>query len=427
MKKLIILLFGIFVFNNISFSQDVSLYEWLKTIPGTKIKKYDSPVFKEFYEIYLPQLLDHKNPNGKVFKQLIYLGYNDVNAPTVIETDGYSAKRVSPKFIDEPAKILKANMIFVEHRFFNKSVPDSMDWKYLNMEQVAGDYHYIRNVFGKFLKGKWVATGISKGGQTATAYKLFFPDDVDATIAYVASMNYSLLDPRIDKHFKIVGTPECRKNIYDYQVEMLKNKNKLLPIFKDFARRDSLIFNFIDAETAYEYCVLEFPFSFWQWVDNCKIIENIKVPDDSLVKILYKVIYPDLYSNSIYDLFPSYFQNFTELGYYEYDETPFKEWLKKKDYPNTAFNPPGVKVVFNDTYIKKLKDFIKSGPKNMIFIYGELDPWGAPAIELNDKSNSLKFVVKNGSHGVRIRHLDAQQKEQVYSTLEKWLGIKIDR
>ena len=39
--------------------------------------------------------------------------------------------------------LLDANQIMVEHRYFGKSVPDSLDWNYLNIKQSAADHHRI--------------------------------------------------------------------------------------------------------------------------------------------------------------------------------------------------------------------------------------------------------------------------------------------
>ena len=432
MKRILLSITISFVFA-ISFvnAQNVDLFTFLKSIPGAEVKKLDSATyFKEFYEVMLPQQLDHNNPKSITFKQLVFVGFNGFDKPTVIETEGYNAKRVTKKFADEPTKILKGNMIFVEHRFFNRSVPEPLNWKYLNIEQATSDYHYIRQLFAKEFTGKWVATGISKGGQTATAYKVFYPNDVDVTIPYVAPLNYEKADIRIKDHFNKVGTPECRKNIFDFQVKMLENKKDLLPIFIKNANRDSIKFDYkdIDAETAYDYCVLEFPFSFWQWGYSSDLLKINGVSNDSLIKILNKVIKADEYiTKNVIPMSPSMYQFYSEIGYYEYYPEPFAKWLKKKEYPNYTFCPIGSNPVFSDSYIKKLREFINNGPQNMIFIYGELDPWGATAVELNNKSNSLKMVVKNGSHRARITNLDKDQKEQVYLTLEKWLGVKIER
>lgn len=120
------------------------------------------------------------------------------------------------------------------------------------------------------------------------------------------------------------------------------------------------------------------------------------------------------------------YQFYTQLGYYEYDEKPFKKWLKNKDYPNSIFVPKDAKIVWDPSYIEKLKKFIESNPQKMIFIYGESDPWGATAAKIKSGSGSLKMVKTKGTHGTQIASLNTEQRKQVIAKLEEWLGMKIE-
>ena len=129
----------------------------------------------EAYEIFLDQPLDHKDPFGSKFSQRIYLSHKDVSRPVVLVTEGYTAGH---NFVKELHEILNANQIVVEHRYFGKSVPDSMDWHYLNIEQAARDHHRIVELFRKIYPGKWVNCGWSKGGQTAIFHRYFYPDSL---------------------------------------------------------------------------------------------------------------------------------------------------------------------------------------------------------------------------------------------------------
>ncbi|MDO9547672.1 MAG: hypothetical protein Q7J65_01735 [Candidatus Marinimicrobia bacterium] len=42
---------------------------------------------------------------------------------------------------------LGANQISITHRYFSGAVPGSKDYQYLTMEQAAGDYHRIVELF----------------------------------------------------------------------------------------------------------------------------------------------------------------------------------------------------------------------------------------------------------------------------------------
>ena len=302
-----------------------------------------------------------------------------------------------------------------------------VDWKYLTAEQDAGDYHYIRTLFGKFYKGKWIATGVSKGGQTATEYKVFYPDDVDATIPYVAPINYSRLDPRIDKHFKIVGTKEQRKHIKDIQMYLLQKKNTVLPEWIKLANKAGFKFTVIDDESAYDYSVLEFPFSFWQYTADEKKLPDLKnTTPEKMALFLFRIVPPFWYTEAADPFQVSYYQFYTQLGYYEYNEKPFRKYLKNKDYPNSAFVPKNVPIVWDPSYQEKLKKFISGNPQHMIYIYGEADPWGATAAKIKPGSGSLKMVQSQGTHGAHIATLSPEQHKLVIDTLEKWLEMDIE-
>jgi len=62
----------------------------------------------------------------------------------------------------------------------------------------------------------------------------------------------------------------------------------------------------------------------------------------------------------------------------------------------------------------------------MLYIYGEADPWGATAAEIDPDSGSLKLVQKGGTHGAQLSTLSPEQHKLAIETLEKWLGMKIE-
>jgi hypothetical protein len=426
MKVLYYLLFVVFLISNLTYAQESRLYEFLKSIPGAEVRKVDSSAWVEYYVLMLPQPLDHKNPDGSKFNQRIFVGHRGYDRPIVMETEGYGAGWMNGYVIGEPARLLNANQLYIEHRFFGKSVPAGLDWKYLTAEQDAGDYHAIRQLFGKIYTGKWIASGVSKGGQSATEYKVYYPDDVDVTIPYVAPINYKRLDKRIDKHFNYVGTKECRQKLYQIQMSLLKNKKELLPVYNEACRQQGYAFTKLDSETAFDYSVLEMPFSFWQYTADCNILPDPETKDiEKLSNFLIQIVNPFWFTEAAEPFTAATYQFYTQLGYYEYDERPFNKYLKHKDYPNSAFVPNGVDIIWDMSYIKKLKKFIRQKPQRMIFIYGECDPWGATAAKIKPGSGSLKVVMKNGTHGANISSLSKSQKEEVYQVLEEWLKIDL--
>jgi hypothetical protein len=47
---------------------------------------------KAKYKMFITQPIDHKHPEKGLFKQRVIVGFADFNAPTVIITEGYTAK-----------------------------------------------------------------------------------------------------------------------------------------------------------------------------------------------------------------------------------------------------------------------------------------------------------------------------------------------
>jgi hypothetical protein len=208
---------------------------------------------------------------------------------------------------------------------------------------------------------------------------------------------------------------------------LLKNKKSILPVWQATSERYGLKFTTIDAESAYDYSVLELPFSFWQYTaDASKLPDLSSTTTDQMALYLINIVSPFWYTDAAKPYEAANYQFYTQLGYYEYNEKPFRKYLKNKDYPNSAFAPQGVPVVWDPTYQSKLKKFMASGPQHMIYIYGEADPWGATAAEIKPGSGSLKMVKAGGTHGANIATLSPEQREIVIATLESWLSMDIE-
>ncbi len=183
-------------------------------------------------------------------------------------------------------------------------------------------------------------------------------------------------------------------------------------------------------DAAYEYTVLEYSFSFWQWHKrDCQGIPEGTESLESIVEHWLEISNPYYFSDrGIAYLTPSYYQMLTELGYYGYDITPFKDLLTTLSDPDFVFNlPEGIEVKFNPAAMADIHEWITTQGNNMIFIYGELDTWSASAVQLTGQTNALKMVLKDGDHRTYIRSFPAQEKERMLLALEDWLKIKIGR
>ena len=64
----------------------------------------------------------------------------------VMVTEGYNRTKNT---ICELSELLNANQISIEHRYFGESLPDSLNYDYLNLKQASADLHHINQLFQK--------------------------------------------------------------------------------------------------------------------------------------------------------------------------------------------------------------------------------------------------------------------------------------
>ncbi len=431
-KSLVITIALLLFIPSILVSQDTipPLKEYLSGIPDLVIEELvcQEP-FTEKYLLYVKQPIDHHDPSRGTFTQRVYVMHRNKDAPVVFTTEGYYAGYGAyPQYINELDRYLGSNDIVVEHRFFYPSAPDSIEWQYLTVEQAATDHHRVVEMMKPFYTGKWVSTGISKGGQTAMYHRAYFPDDVDATVGYVCPLNFSIEERRCYEFLDEVGSEECRQRIHDFQEMLLCNRDKYLPVFKQMAEAGNLHYEMGDT-AAFELTVLEYSFAFWQWGNtSCESIPNDTVSPEQVVIHLNQVAGINWVSvEGISGLQAFFYQALTEIGFYGYDHSEFEGCIEALDKQTFDFTcPEGVDCVYDPKPMEKVDNFVRHHGENMIFIYGEWDPWSAPAVQITGKTNSFKVVKPQGSHGTRIRNLPEDQRQQVLNALGEWLDCEIN-
>lgn len=403
-----------------------ALKQQLSKISAIKeIRPLETSEFAEKYVTYFTQPLDHRHPEKGSFRQRVIVAHVGFDRPTVIVTEGYGAAySLGPKYREELSKLLNANMIFVEHRYFLESTPEPKDWQYLTAENSADDLHAVTTALKSIYPDKWIATGISKGGQTALLYRTFYPDDVDISVPYVAPLCYGVEDGRHEPFLHQVSTPENRKKIEDFQLEVLKRKATLLPHFEKYCARKKYSFH-APIEEIFDYTVLEYSFALWQWGTSISSIPATTASDMDLINHLINISEPGYFTaNSPNASF--FVQAARELGYYGYDVEPFKQYLSiesSKGYLHRLMLPKELKdMPFDETLSRKITAFLKKNDPKMIFIYGQNDPWTAAGVTwLKNKKNIHVFVQPNGSHRARISSLPEKEKQEVMELIKGWL------
>ena len=420
-----LLLFVLLSASASSFAQTV-LEQKINAISAIKeIRPLETSEFSEKYVTYFTQPLDHRHPEKGSFRQRVIVSHVGFDRPTVIVTEGYGAAyALRSQYREELSKLLNANMIFVEYRYFLESTPEPKDWQYLTAENSADDLHAITTAFKNIYPGKWIATGISKGGQTTLLYRTFYPDDVDISVPYVAPLCYGVEDGRHEPFLHKISTPENRKIIEDFQLEALKRKATLLPRFEKYCTEKNYSFR-APIEEIYDYSVLEYSFALWQWGTPISSIPATTASDDEIFSHLLAISEPGYFTADSPNA--SFFvQAARELGYYGYDVQPFKQYLSiqsSEGYLHRLMLPEELKdMPFDKTLSKKITKFLKKQDPKMIFIYGQNDPWTAAGVTwLKNKKNIHVFIQPNGSHLARINTLPEAEKAEVMELINEWL------
>ncbi len=428
MKKLQLLFISLLI----SVVSPAQIEEFLKSQP--EIKRMEkipgNDFFNKTWKIMVRQPIDHSDTTKGFFLQRIFVADKGKENAVLLITEGYSANYgASPRYLNELTPMLQSNQITVEHRYFSESSPEPLNWDYLTVANAAADHHAVVELFKKYYTGKWINTGISKGGQTAVYHRTYYPDDVDVTVAYVCPLNFAVEDERHEKFIQNVpGTKEIRQKIRQFQVQVLKNRDKIIPKLEEYSKQKKYEY-YVSIDEILDYCVLEYPFAFWQWGESADKIPAENAEVDELFNYLMKVPGPNYFAKSgIEGFLPFYIQAARELGYYGYDSEPLKKYLKiksAKNYFSKLYLPSDLKVNYVKETALTVKKFIQTTDKEIIFIYGEFDPWTASSFEVPEKPNLLKIVKPGGSHSSRIGNLPAEQKKQVIDKLEEWLKISI--
>ncbi len=425
MKNMYAALWALFFVQAVTaWSQPAALEKALFNLPDVSFKKTEAaPGFEAVYELSIRQPIDHQNPKKGYFYQRAFLSHRSFEASMVIATEGYDRPR---NRIYELTNYLEANQVAVEHRFFGASIPDSMDYSYLNLLQASSDLHRIRTLLGEIYRKAWVSTGISKGGQTTIFYRYFYPGDVAASVPYVAPLNLELADKRIYAFLDTIGPESCRRAIRDVQTRLLKERDKVLPLLRWHAKGAGDSFTYLTLEEAFEYAVLEYSFSFWQSGFECDKIPLVKTTDlETLLEHFIEVSGLAFFADKSMKQYGShYWQAGSEMGYYSYQTAPFKGLLKVlSGEPSAIFMPGKAPKTFQPSLVQSAYKWLETEGHRFIYIYGGADTWTATGVPPSDKVDALWFIMPGRHHGsARMANMTPEERERLLGRLKEWIG-----
>lgn len=382
------------------------------------------------FVIQFEQPVDHASPGSSAFPQLVTLLHRSYDAPTVLASTGYHNFLVDRPV--EPTFLLDANQLVVEHRYFADSRPDPVDWLALTIEQAATDHHRIVSALAPLYTGPWVSAGASKGGMTAVFHRRYYPEDVDATIAYVAPISFAAPDARYAAFFDTVGDTSdhaaCRSEVRALQRLAMERREVLADLATAYASARSYTFSRMGGiEPALEQGIVEFQWSFWQYMGVlfCDSVPDAGSTDADVFDFLQWVGTLDYFSDQLINVFePYYYQSETQLGY---PQVPTEHLADLLEYePNTAaLLPEGVNAVYDPEPMRDIAEWVRTQASELLFVYGEYDPWTAGAFDVGDNPGAQVFVAPTADHSATIADLDRDARDKVLVLLEQWLDTNL--
>lgn len=389
------------------------------------VQPLETTHFPEKFLVRFTQPVDPHHPENGTFQQRVFVCHRGYDRPTVLVTEGYGAHyALNPHYRNELSELLDANILVVEHRCFLESVPDPCDWTHFNGHNQAHDLHQVVQAFKTVYPGAWVATGASKGGHNTLIYTAHYPNDMDLAIPYVGPLCRAAEDGRHEPYLAdSVGTAAQRQHIQALQIEILKRKAALMPAFDSLCQANRYRFS-IPVEEVYDYTVLEFPFAFWQMGFPQEVLPALDADDRELFECFVQVSDPGYFDHQTATT-PFFIQAAKELGYYGYDLEPFRAYTQidsTEGYLERIFIPQGLDLDFDPSLYNRLMDFLERGEAQMIFIYGEYDPWSAVRVPDFGRENIRIYVAPKASHGAKIASFDEAMQQEIKALIDQWIN-----
>ncbi|MEV4342887.1 S28 family serine protease [Actinoplanes sp. NPDC049596] len=402
----------------------------LSSIPGMTVVSQTQGTGYRFFVLTYRQPADHRHPGQGSYEQRLTLLHRSSDGPVVLFTNGYGLPAAPRPSQTEPAALLNANQVSVEHRFFTPSRPAPADWSDLSIWQEASDEHRIVGAFKTIYDGKWIQTGGSKGGMTSVYHRRFYPNDVDGVVAYVAPNDaINPEDSAYDRFFDRVGTASCRTALDNVQAEALRRRSKLVALLQADAAENGWTFarTIGTPDRSFEMTVLDSVWAFWQYsleADCATVPTAATATDQQLYDWIDGVAGWSFYTDQALEPYwPYYYQAATQLGW---PSLRFEHLRGLRNYPGlyTANSslPPELRRPHHPIPMIDVDLWVRTAAQRMLFIYGQNDPWGAERFAPSRRDSYL-YVAPGANHGANIARLQPSDAAAATATLRRWAGV----
>ncbi|MBI2892691.1 MAG: hypothetical protein HYY06_04010 [Deltaproteobacteria bacterium] len=377
------------------------------------------------FELAYVQPVDHGAPEGPSFEQHMTLLHRSSEAPMVLVATGYD--NYLGGRLEDITYRLSANQVVIEKRYHGESRPAEVDWTTLTQEQIANDAHRLTEALESIYSGAWIGTGRSMGGADSVYHRRFFPDDVAGTVAYASAFLLGYPDTRFAGFFDEAVDADCEAALEAVQVEILGARR---PAMLELAAKGNAYAYERSGgmEPALETSVLSLPWVFWQYrgIDSCPMVPDAGTAgDEDLFAFHQTVTGAWTASDEWWSYFEAYYYQIqAELGapvipadhlegLVDPDVVDIEEGLIPVDA-----DPP----VFDAAFVPESLAWLEEEGHDIVFIYGELDPWTASRPDVAGVAEVWSFTAPAENHGVEIGDLDPEDAAVVEGLLEAWGG-----
>jgi hypothetical protein len=408
---------------------DDPLLERLRAVPGLTVVSETPGTGYRFFVLAYRQPADHGAPGRGSFEQRLTLLHRSADAPTVLYTGGYGLAAKPVPSQTEPAALLGANQVSVEHRFFTSSRPEPADWSDLTIRQEASDEHRIVTALRGLYPGRWIQTGASKGGMTSVFHRRFYPGDVDGVVAYVAPDDaVNPADEAYERFFRTVGPAACRTALDDIQREALRRRSRLVPLLEADAAAGGWTFaaTLGTVDRSFEMTVLDTVWNFWQSrnVAACPGVPTVSAGDREIYDWIAEVTGWDFYTDQGLEYYlPYYRQAATQLGW---ADLRFEHLRGLRRHPHLyqpdSLLPAALRAPHQPLPMLDVDLWVRTRAERMLFVYGENDPWSAERFTPSRHDSHL-YVAPGSNHGANISRLNPSDAASATATLRRWAGL----
>ncbi|GGS66256.1 tripeptidyl aminopeptidase [Nonomuraea spiralis] len=402
----------------------------LRAVPGMSVQERPSTEDGvRWFWLRYRQPVDHRHPEGAWFEQRVMLQHRSLDRPMVFHLTGHNVPETM--FETEPTKILGANQISMEYRYYPGSRPVPADWTKDTFWQGASDQHRIVTALKSIYDRKWIGTGGSKGGQASVIHRRYYPDDVAGTVAYVAPNDIDDEDDSAyDRFLATVGDdPACRARVRSLAREILERRPAMLRLLEAAAAAHGWTFDVVGGiDRAFEYSVMDYETGFWSYNDeaDCGSLPSPDASDEVLFSSFDRVLgFPFFTDQALAPFVSVFYQAGTEMGW----PTPSYPHLRPllryaDDYGPRSYVPRDIPMTLDQSVLRDVDRWVRTRGTRLMFVNGGNDPMTAEPYRLGPGSrDSAVYTAPGVKHvflGEVIGRLPSRQKERAIADLRRW-------